>query len=94
MTVSQISIDTYLTQVKPTLTTRQQTVLNVIRRMGEACTFTVAEELGGTSNMYSGRFTELKNKGLIEPTQRRLLPTGSTAMYFREKVERDEVDTY
>lgn len=90
--VSQLSMAAYFAKVKPNLTNRQQAVLDVIKRRGSACTYTAAEELGGTSNQYSGRFTELKAKGLIEPVERRIIPTGSTAQFYRATRDNEYAD--
>lgn len=84
----QLSIDAYISSVRPRLTTREEWVLDAIETLGEASAESVAEYYGVGVNVISGRFTGLKRKGLIRPTERKLTKTGNTAQFY--KVEDDE----
>lgn len=65
-TMNQISIDNYLTVVKPKLTERESWVLTAIEDLYPCSAEMVAEHYGVGINKVSGRFTGLKNKGKIK----------------------------
>lgn len=69
MTMHQLSLEAHAA-IHPYLEGMRLTVFNEIQRLGTACNHQVAEELGMTPNMTSGRFTELKDAGLIEEVYR------------------------
>jgi predicted transcriptional regulator len=73
------SIDTYNKEVKPTLSKRQAEVLEVLKRFDKLTSFEVSMQLSITQerevplNTISGRFSELRDKGLIEEAGKRTI---------------------
>lgn len=93
-TMNNVSIFNYRNVVKPKLTAREQWVLEAIEEQGTASVDTVAEYYGVGTNIISGRFTGLKNKGIIEPAYKGTNKLGSQVMYYKivnsyEPMERD-----
>lgn len=87
MSVQQTSIFVWHGHVKPKLSKRQSQVLATIDELGETCINEVADFLGTYPNNISGRFTELKEKGLIKKTDRKLMTNGHWADYYRRNNE-------
>lgn len=81
-TISQISMDSWFTRVQPNLTKREEWVLEAIETLGEASAETVAEHYKVGVNVISGRFTGLKKKGLIYPTERKRTRTGAMCQFY------------
>jgi hypothetical protein len=71
------SIEVFKEKVKPSLTKRQSEVLEVLKRFDKLTSFEVSMQLSITQerdvplNTISGRFSELRDKGLIEDVGRR-----------------------
>ena len=82
-TMNNVSIFNYRNVVKPKLTAREQWVLEAIEEQGTASVDTVAEYYGVGTNIISGRFTGLKNKGIIEPAYKGTNKLGSQVMYYK-----------
>lgn len=94
--INQLSISAYLNSVKDNLTAREEWVLEAITDLGEASAESVANHYGVGVNVISGRFTGLKKKNRIVPTERKLTRSGNMAQYFRavEAVEYEHSDTF
>lgn len=93
-TMSSLSIFAYQS-VKDKLTAREEWVLEAIEDMGEASAETVAQYYNVGVNVISGRFTGLKKKNRIVPTERKLTRTGNLAQFYRalDEVEHEFADT-
>lgn len=81
--MSQTSLLVWGRVVEPKLTKRQNQVLAAIEELGETCINEVAIHLDTFPNNISGRFTELKEKKMIEQTDRRRMTNGHLADYYR-----------
>jgi hypothetical protein len=90
-TISQISMDAWFTRVQPSLTRRENWVLEAIEILGEASAETVAEHYGVGVNVISGRFTGLKKKGLIYPTERKRTRTGAMCQFYSAYMPQEAV---
>lgn len=75
--------------IKPKLGIKQKIVYQAIETLGEATSEKVADFLGEPINYVSGRFTELKNYGMIVSTGTTKNKSGSTAKTWAIKTLND-----
>lgn len=75
------SLEAWENEVKPTLTQREQDVLDELKKLVLATCEETANSMGRYPNQISGRFTALKEKGAIKEMATKLVRGRQHSIY-------------